>query len=82
MAPEIEQPTVELSKVAVSETHGEDSPYFAGWKAHDEDPYDESSNSSGVIQMGLAENQVSPWRTIYQPRYKILYIRPCKKLLT
>ncbi|KAJ6674319.1 BIFUNCTIONAL ASPARTATE AMINOTRANSFERASE AND GLUTAMATE/ASPARTATE-PREPHENATE AMINOTRANSFERASE-RELATED [Salix viminalis] len=59
MAIEIEQPTVELSKVAVSETHGEDSPYFAGWKAHDEDPYDESSNSSGVIQMGLAENQVS-----------------------
>ncbi|KAF9662435.1 hypothetical protein SADUNF_Sadunf18G0053000 [Salix dunnii] len=59
MVTEIEQPTVELSKVAVSETHGEDSPYFAGWKAHDEDPYDESSNSSGVIQMGLAENQVS-----------------------
>ncbi|KAG6736120.1 hypothetical protein POTOM_061178 [Populus tomentosa] len=59
MAIEIGQPAVGLSKVAVSETHGEDSPYFAGWKAHDEDPYDESSNSSGVIQMGLAENQVS-----------------------
>ncbi|KAJ6856873.1 hypothetical protein NC651_038534 [Populus alba x Populus x berolinensis] len=59
MAIEIGQPAVGLSKIAVSETHGEDSPYFAGWKAHDEDPYDESSNSSGVIQMGLAENQVS-----------------------
>ncbi|XP_052182834.1 1-aminocyclopropane-1-carboxylate synthase 7 [Diospyros lotus] len=60
MAIEIEQPnSVGLSKVAVSETHGEDSPYFAGWKAYDEDPYDESSNPSGVIQMGLAENQVS-----------------------
>ncbi|XP_011013607.1 PREDICTED: 1-aminocyclopropane-1-carboxylate synthase 7-like [Populus euphratica] len=59
MAIENGQPAVGLSKVAVSETHGEDSPYFAGWKAHDEDPYDESSNSSGVIQMGLAENQVS-----------------------
>ncbi|KAJ9181709.1 hypothetical protein P3X46_007650 [Hevea brasiliensis] len=59
MAIEIEQPTVGLSKVAVSETHGEDSPYFAGWKAYDEDPYDESENPSGVIQMGLAENQVS-----------------------
>lgn len=56
---EIEQPTVELSKIAVSETHGEDSPYFAGWKAYDENPYDEFSNPSGVIQMGLAENQVS-----------------------
>ncbi|XP_031252399.1 1-aminocyclopropane-1-carboxylate synthase 7 [Pistacia vera] len=60
MAIEIEQPSsVELSKVAVSETHGEDSPYFAGWKAYDEDPYQESNNPSGVIQMGLAENQVS-----------------------
>ncbi|EOY30525.1 1-amino-cyclopropane-1-carboxylate synthase 7 [Theobroma cacao] len=59
MAIENEQPAVGLSKVAVSETHGEDSPYFAGWKAYDENPYDESSNQSGVIQMGLAENQVS-----------------------
>ncbi|XP_073275514.1 1-aminocyclopropane-1-carboxylate synthase 7-like [Primulina huaijiensis] len=48
-----------LSKVAVSETHGEDSPYFAGWKAYDENPYDELHDSAGVIQMGLAENQVS-----------------------
>ncbi|CAA3016248.1 1-aminocyclopropane-1-carboxylate synthase 7-like [Olea europaea subsp. europaea] len=59
MAIEIEKPAVGLSKVAVSDTHGEDSPYFAGWKAYDEDPYDELSNPSGVIQMGLAENQVS-----------------------
>ncbi|KAJ7973733.1 1-aminocyclopropane-1-carboxylate synthase [Quillaja saponaria] len=56
---ELEQPSVGLSKIAVSDTHGEDSPYFAGWKAYDEDPYDESTNPSGVIQMGLAENQVS-----------------------
>ncbi|KAF8393514.1 hypothetical protein HHK36_021758 [Tetracentron sinense] len=59
MAIEIEEPSAGLSRVAVSETHGEDSPYFAGWKAYDEDPYDESKNPSGVIQMGLAENQVS-----------------------
>ncbi|XP_042509905.1 1-aminocyclopropane-1-carboxylate synthase 7-like isoform X2 [Macadamia integrifolia] len=59
MAIEIEQPSVGLSRVAVSETHGEDSPYFAGWKAYDENPYDEVKNPSGVIQMGLAENQVS-----------------------
>ncbi|KAK4483653.1 hypothetical protein RD792_010854 [Penstemon davidsonii] len=59
MAIEIETPSVSLSKVALSETHGEDSPYFAGWKAYDENPYDELNNPSGVIQMGLAENQVS-----------------------
>ncbi|ERN15463.1 hypothetical protein AMTR_s00036p00235090 [Amborella trichopoda] len=50
---------VRLSKMALAETHGEDSPYFAGWKAYDEDPYDPVMNPSGVIQMGLAENQVS-----------------------
>ncbi|XP_058074040.1 1-aminocyclopropane-1-carboxylate synthase 7-like [Magnolia sinica] len=50
---------VELSGIADSDTHGEDSPYFAGWKAYDEDPYDALKNPSGVIQMGLAENQVS-----------------------
>ncbi|CAL9089989.1 unnamed protein product [Musa textilis] len=50
---------VPLSEVATSNTHGEDSPYFAGWKAYDEDPYDAASNPAGVIQMGLAENQVS-----------------------
>ncbi|KAL9224721.1 hypothetical protein vseg_000730 [Gypsophila vaccaria] len=60
---ELEQPSsspvVGLSKIATSNTHGEDSPYFAGWKAYEEDPYDEITNPSGVIQMGLAENQVS-----------------------
>ncbi|KAL7134900.1 hypothetical protein ABFS83_11G056700 [Erythranthe nasuta] len=54
-----EEVCVGLSKVAVSETHGEDSPYFAGWRAYDQNPYHELSNPSGVIQMGLAENQVS-----------------------
>ncbi|MFS7930080.1 putative 1-aminocyclopropane-1-carboxylate synthase [Helianthus anomalus] len=53
------QPSVGLSKMAVSQTHGEGSPYFAGWKAYDENPYHETNNPSGVIQMGLAENQVS-----------------------
>nr|AHE81230.1 1-aminocyclopropane-1-carboxylic acid synthase [Cucurbita pepo] len=62
MAIEIEldqNPAVELSQIGMSETHGEDSPYFAGWKAYDENPYNETTNPSGVIQMGLAENQVS-----------------------
>uniref|UniRef100_A0A0D9ZXD7 Aminotransferase class I/classII large domain-containing protein n=1 Tax=Oryza glumipatula TaxID=40148 RepID=A0A0D9ZXD7_9ORYZ len=48
-----------LSRVATSAAHGEGSPYFAGWKAYDEDPYDAAANPDGVIQMGLAENQVS-----------------------
>ncbi|CAN4094462.1 unnamed protein product [Withania somnifera] len=59
MVVEIEKSIVGLSKVANSDTHGEDSPYFAGWKAYDEDPFDEIHNPCGVIQMGLAENQVS-----------------------
>uniref|UniRef100_A0A0D9WDN6 Aminotransferase class I/classII large domain-containing protein n=1 Tax=Leersia perrieri TaxID=77586 RepID=A0A0D9WDN6_9ORYZ len=45
--------------MATSAMHGEDSPYFAGWRAYDEDPYDSITNPKGVIQMGLAENQVS-----------------------
>jgi len=47
-----------LSYIATSTAHGEDSPYFAGWRAYDENPYDPVTNPSGVIQMGLAENQV------------------------
>lgn len=59
MAIDLEKPRVGLSSIAISDTHGEDSPYFAGWKVYDEDPYDAVKNPSGVIQMGLAENQVS-----------------------
>ncbi|KAL4178580.1 hypothetical protein AMTRI_Chr13g115790 [Amborella trichopoda] len=44
--------------MARAETHGENSPYFAGWKAYDCNPYDPMLNPSGIIQMGLAENQV------------------------
>ncbi|KAI7725759.1 hypothetical protein M8C21_011086 [Ambrosia artemisiifolia] len=71
MAIEIVQPkpSVGLSKMAVSETHGEDSPYFAGWKAYDENPYHETNNPSGVIQMGLAENQVSNDTTLNDLNY-------------
>lgn len=68
MAIEIVQPSVGLSKIAVSETHGEDSPYFAGWKAYDENPYDEVHNPTGVIQMGLAENQVSTHTSLKRVR--------------
>ncbi|CAN4108328.1 unnamed protein product [Withania somnifera] len=47
-----------LSKVATNEQHGENSPYFDGWKAYDSDPFHPVKNPNGVIQMGLAENQL------------------------
>ncbi|PWA57492.1 Aminotransferase, class I/classII [Artemisia annua] len=49
-----------LSKIATSNQHGENSPYFDGWKAYDQDPFHLTGNPNGVIQMGLAENQLSP----------------------
>ncbi|KAK4354033.1 hypothetical protein RND71_026227 [Anisodus tanguticus] len=48
-----------LSKLATNEQHGENSPYFDGWKAYDNDPFHLVNNPNGVIQMGLAENQLS-----------------------
>ncbi|KAF3448616.1 hypothetical protein FNV43_RR09329 [Rhamnella rubrinervis] len=48
-----------LSKIATGNGHGEDSPYFDGWKAYENDPYHPIDNLQGVIQMGLAENQLS-----------------------
>ncbi|NP_001313190.2 1-aminocyclopropane-1-carboxylate synthase [Nicotiana tabacum] len=47
-----------LSKLATNEEHGENSPYFDGWKAYDNDPFHPLKNPNGVIQMGLAENQL------------------------
>ncbi|KAL3536771.1 hypothetical protein ACH5RR_000137 [Cinchona calisaya] len=48
-----------LSKIATNEQHGENSSYFDGWKAYDNDPFHPIRNPNGVIQMGLAENQLS-----------------------
>ncbi|KAI3449219.1 hypothetical protein Pfo_005884 [Paulownia fortunei] len=48
-----------LSKLATTDEHGENSPYFDGWKAYDSDPFHPTKNPNGVIQMGLAENQLS-----------------------
>ncbi|KAJ1272356.1 hypothetical protein BS78_06G195700 [Paspalum vaginatum] len=48
-----------LSRVASGDGHGENSSYFDGWKAYDMNPFDPHSNRHGVIQMGLAENQLS-----------------------
>ncbi|KAI4326897.1 hypothetical protein L6164_019418 [Bauhinia variegata] len=48
-----------LSKIATGDGHGENSPYFDGWKAYENDPFHPTKNLHGVIQMGLAENQLS-----------------------
>jgi 1-aminocyclopropane-1-carboxylate synthase len=47
-----------LSKIATNDQHGENSPYFDGWKAYEKNPFHPTKNPHGVIQMGLAENQV------------------------
>lgn len=47
-----------LSKVATGNGHGENSPYFDGWKAYENNPYHPIMRPNGVIQMGLAENQL------------------------
>lgn len=48
-----------LSKIATGDGHGETSSYFDGWKAYDKDPFHPTKNPHGVIQMGLAENQLT-----------------------
>ncbi|KAF8412191.1 hypothetical protein HHK36_000151 [Tetracentron sinense] len=47
-----------LSKIANNDGHGENSSYFDGWKAYDSNPFHPIQNPNGVIQMGLAENQL------------------------
>ncbi|OIT37222.1 PREDICTED: 1-aminocyclopropane-1-carboxylate synthase-like [Nicotiana attenuata] len=47
-----------LSKIATNDGHGENSAYFDGWKAYENDPFHLTNNPNGVIQMGLAENQL------------------------
>ncbi|KAK4416366.1 1-aminocyclopropane-1-carboxylate synthase 3 [Sesamum alatum] len=48
-----------LSKKASCNSHGQDSSYFLGWQEYEKNPYDEVRNPNGIIQMGLAENQLS-----------------------
>lgn len=48
-----------LSRKATCNTHGQDSSYFLGWEAYEKNPYHEVKNPNGIIQMGLAENQVT-----------------------
>ncbi|KAH9316852.1 hypothetical protein KI387_018621 [Taxus chinensis] len=48
-----------VSSRAAHMSDREDSRYYLGWKAYNDDPYDAEINPHGVIQMGLAENQLS-----------------------
>ncbi|XP_050214251.1 1-aminocyclopropane-1-carboxylate synthase 9 [Mercurialis annua] len=47
-----------LSAKAASDSHGQDSSYFSGWIEYDKNPYHHLHNPNGIIQMGLAENQL------------------------
>ncbi|KAK9284827.1 hypothetical protein L1049_024005 [Liquidambar formosana] len=48
-----------LSRKATCNAHGENSSYFLGWQEYEKNPFDETRNPDGIIQMGLAENQLS-----------------------
>ncbi|KAJ4826883.1 1-aminocyclopropane-1-carboxylate synthase 9 [Turnera subulata] len=48
-----------LSKKAILDSHGQDSSYFLGLQEYEKNPYHEFHNPAGIIQMGLAENQLS-----------------------
>ena len=49
----------QLSTKVTSNAHGQDSSYFLGWEEYEKNPYDEIKNPNGIVQMGLAENQVN-----------------------
>ena len=53
-----------LSRKASCNTHGQDSSYFLGWEEYEKNPFDEVTNPKGIIQMGLAENQVNIYKYI------------------
>uniref|UniRef100_A0A1J3CN98 Putative aminotransferase ACS10 n=1 Tax=Noccaea caerulescens TaxID=107243 RepID=A0A1J3CN98_NOCCA len=50
---------VSVSSRANSILKGGDSPYYVGQKRVQEDPYDESGNPEGIIDLGLAQNKMS-----------------------
>ena len=63
-----------LSQIATNDRHGENSPYFDGWKAYDKNPFHPTNNPDGVIQMGLAENQVIVLLENFQLNSFLLYL--------
>ncbi|CAN1156734.1 1-aminocyclopropane-1-carboxylate synthase, partial [Linum perenne] len=56
---EIKERVIMLSRKARCKTHGQDSSYFIGWQEYDRNPYHPLHNPCGIIQLGLAENQLS-----------------------
>ncbi|KAD6453045.1 hypothetical protein R6Q59_015108 [Mikania micrantha] len=40
-------------------SHGQDSSYFLGCEEYEKNPYHRINNPTGMIQMGIAENQLS-----------------------
>lgn len=47
-----------LSSKVIGNSHGQDSSYFLGWQVYEKNPFHQVENPTGIIQMGLAENQV------------------------
>ncbi|CAN1191370.1 1-aminocyclopropane-1-carboxylate synthase 8 [Linum perenne] len=56
---QVQDSRMALSKKATCNAHGQDSSYFLGWQEYEKNPYDQDTNPTGIIQMGLAENQLS-----------------------
>ncbi|WCJ35608.1 1-aminocyclopropane-1-carboxylate synthase [Euphorbia peplus] len=48
-----------LSSKASCDSHGQESSYFLGWQEYEKNPFHPLNNPFGIIQMGLAENQLS-----------------------
>ncbi|CAK7347370.1 unnamed protein product [Dovyalis caffra] len=48
-----------LSRKSSCDSHGQDSFYFLGLQEYEKNPYHNVHNPMGIIQMGLAENQLS-----------------------
>lgn len=64
----------QLSKKVTSNAHGQDSSYFLGWEEYEKNPYDEIKNPNGIIQMGLAENQVTMYLRVFDQSTNIYSI--------
>ncbi|CAN1341256.1 1-aminocyclopropane-1-carboxylate synthase CMA101 [Linum perenne] len=48
-------------KASCEESHGQESSYFVGWEEYQKNPYHPLHNPTGIIQLGLAENQLESW---------------------
>lgn len=68
-----------LSQKAACNSHGQDSSYFQGWEEYEKNPYNELTNPTGIIQMGLAENQVCNCNHVFKT---IVLLFTCNKMFT